>query len=129
MAYIVHKIVDDGNEWLPDIVDTPIWDDFDEIGAPKSMRVVAALYRAVAERDNYYQENAPTAFGDPEYKLAYGIAHGIMLAEEIEEIEADGKRIFRKGKRIILVVDKLIRPKLYYEALRDNAETLRAFGF
>ena len=129
MAYTVHKIVDDDNEWLPDIVDTPIWQDYDDFDATKSVRLVAALYRAVAERDNYYQENTPTAFGDPEYRYAYGVVHGIMLAEEIEETEYDGKLIFRKGKRTILVVDKLNRPRGFYEAKMDNAKTLLALGF
>lgn len=129
MAYRVKKIVDCDIEFLPDLVETPIWGDFDEIDAPRSVRLVAALYRAVADRENYYQENTPTAFGDPDYKLAYGIAQGIMIAGEIEQRERNGKMFFYKGKRLILVVDKPIRTKYYYEALADIRKTREAFGF
>lgn len=129
MAYRVHKRVDGEIEYLPDIVETPIWIDFDELDAPRSVRLVAALYRAVAERENYYQENTPTAFGDPEYKLAYGIAQGIKIAGEIEECARQGKLFFYKGKKLILVVDKPMRTKYYYEALADIRKTREALGF
>ena len=129
MAYRVKKITDGDIEFLPDITETPIWRDFDEIDTPRSVRLVAALYRAVAERENYYQENTPTAFGDPEFKLAYGIAQGIEIAGEIEERARDGKLFFYKGKKLILVVDKPMRTKYYYEALADVRKTREAFGF
>lgn len=128
MAYKVRKIVDCDIEFLPDIVETSIWKDFDEIGAPRSVRLVAALYKAVADRENYYQENTPTAFGDPEYKLAFGIAQGIMIAGEIEERVRTGKMFFYKGKRLILVVEKPMRTKYYYEALSDIRKTREALG-
>lgn len=129
MAYIVNKFIDNNIEFLPDLIETPIWKDFDELDAPRSVRLIAALYRAVAARENYYQENTPTAFGDPEYKMAYGIAQGIMIAGEIEERARDEKLFFYKGKKLVLVVDKPKRTRYYYEALSDIAQTKRAFGF
>ena len=128
MAYIVHKIVYGETEFLPDIVDTPIWDDYDEIDAPKSVRIIAALYKAIADRENYYQENSPTAFGNPDYSRICGIVIGILQATEIEEQRKDDKLIFYKGKRKVLVVDKLKLPRHYYEARRDIAKTRRALG-
>ena len=129
MKYEVHKYVDGEIEYLPDLLDTPIWDDYDDLDAPRSVRLVAALYRAVAERENYFQVNTPTAFGDPEYKLAFGIVNGIKIAAEIEEQERDGKLFFYKGKRLILVVDKPMRTVYYYEALADIRKTREALGF
>lgn len=129
MAYRVKKVADGDIEFLPDLVETPIWRDYDEIGAPRSVRLVAALYKSIAERENYYQENTPTAFGDPEYKLAFGIAQGIMIAGEIEERVRNGKMFFYKGKKLILVVDKPIRTKYYYEALADIKKTREMLGF
>lgn len=126
MKYEVHKRVIEGIEYLPDLTETPIWRDYDVYNPPRSVRLVAALYRAVAERENYYQTNSPTAFGDPEYKMAYGIAHGIMIAGEIEDVERDGKLFFYKGKKVILVVDKIKRRKGYYEEKREIQETLAA---
>ena len=126
MRYEVHKCSDDEIEYLPDITETPIWRDYDVYNAPRSVRLVAALYKAVAERENYFQTNSPTAFGDPEYKMAYGIAHGIMIAAEIEECARDGKLFFYKGKKVILVVEKIKRRKSYYEEKREIQETLAA---
>lgn len=126
MKYEVRKCVDGEIEYLPDLIETSIFRDFDVYKAPRSVRLVAALYKAVADRENYFQTNTPTAFGDPEYKLAYGIAHGIMVAAEIEEHQRDGKMFFYKGKRVILVVDKVQKPRHYYEARKDIAETLAA---
>ena len=129
MAYIVHKIVDDGNEWLPDITETPIWVDFENADAPKPVRLAAVLYMAVEKRENYFQNNTPTAFGNPEYNYACGVVHGILQAAEIEEREDGGKLVFYKGNRTILVVDKPKLPESFHNARRENAKTLRAFGF
>ncbi len=127
MAYIVRKFVDGEVEYLPDVAETEFFCEA-EIERSRSLRLLCALYKAVEERENYYQVNTPTAFGDPEYKLAYGIAHGIMIGAEIEERERDGKLFYYKGKKLILVVEK---PKLHishFEAIEENKRLLQAIG-
>ena len=129
MKYYVQKIVDGEMELLPDIVETTIFKDWDDVYAPKPVRVIASLYQAVADRENYYQFHTPTAFGNPDYAMIQGIVIGIERAEEIEESVKDGKICFRKSGKTILEVDKIKLHRSYYEAKRDNAETLRALGF
>lgn len=128
MAYEIQKVIDGEIEYLPDIVETQIWPDFEYLDQTRKTRLIAALYRAVAERENYYQFNTPTAFGDPEYRHACGVVTGILQAAEIEEKEKNGKLVFMKGKKTILIVDKIKLHKSYYEAQRENREMLEAFG-
>lgn len=127
MAYIVHKFVDGEIEYLPDVAETEFFSEA-ELYRSRSLRLLCALYKAVEERENYYQINTPTAFGDPEFKLAYGIAHGIKIGAEIEEQERDGKLFFYKGKKLILVVEKPKLHRSHYEALKENARLLQAIG-
>lgn len=119
------------------MVDTPIWINYEsaqwgEVSRSKlrAAELLVSLYRAVTDRDNYYQNgNTPTAFGDPNYSYKCGILHGILIGAGIQESEENGKRIFRRGNRTILVVDILTRPHGYYDALKDNRVTRRALGF
>lgn len=129
MKYYVPKFVDGELELLPDITDTEIFEDWDDIYAPKSVRIVGTLYQAVTDRENYYQFNTPTAFGNPDFAMIQGIVVGIERAEEIEETVKDGKIYFRKHGKTILVVDKIRLHRGYYEAKKDNYETLKALGF
>lgn len=128
MGYIVQKDTSDTVERLPHITETSIWQDFDCAAPRKSAARAALLYMAVADRENYFQDYTPTPFGNPRHEYLTGLVHGIKLAAGIEEEDKDGRLIFRKGKRKVLVVDKVRRPASYYEAAKDNAETLRAFG-
>lgn len=128
MGYIVKKDTTGTVERLPYITETPIWQDFDCATPSKPAVLAALLYSAVADRENYFQDYTPTPFGNPRHEYLAGLVHGIKLAAGIEEETADGRLIFRKGKRKVLVVDKVRRPASYYEAAKDNAETLRAFG-
>ena len=128
MKYYVPKIIDGEIELLPDITSTCIFKDWDDIYASKSVRVVAALYQAVADRENYYQFHTPTAFGNPDYTMMQGIVIGIERAEEINEVPKDGKIYFQKGKRTILVVDKIKLHRSHYEAQKEIREIRQAFG-
>lgn len=129
MAYKIQKVNDGGLEYLPDIVDTPIWADYDSFNPPLRIRQIAALYSAVAARDNYFQFNTPTAFGNPDFSFAQGVVFGILKSAEIDEKTKNGKHIFLKGNKTILVVDVVQRPESYYAMQRENRETLAAFGF
>lgn len=130
----INKIVFDGVEMLPDIIDTPLWEFFDidrGANAKKSDRQLAGLYKALAARENYFQINVPTAFGNPDYSFLCGIVNGFLQAMDADE-EITGEHIIIRRNQIqrkILVIDKLNRPRSYYESVKDNKETRRALGF
>ena len=129
--YIVEKIISEGLELLPNIVDTSIWKDLDEFNndrCSKTVRLVSMLYRAIEQRENYYQLNTPTAFGDPQYTLRCGVVIGILQGSELEEVVENEKIVIKRNNRKILIVDKVKRPQAYYDTVRENRETLRALG-
>ena len=94
---------------------------------------IAGLYAAVAARENYFQQESPTAFGNPKYDYLSGVVQGYLMAMElIEEENREEKKIyFRKNNRskaVVLVVDKLQRPDFYYEAQKQIQEMLDKVG-
>lgn len=124
MSFYIPKVTIDGIDYLPDIGETELCQ-YLEMGRPtKSIELVIKLYMAVADRENYYQNNDPTAFGNPEYSVRSGIVTGIGIAANISEKTRDGRIVFRKGNRIILEVDKVSKPESYYEANREIREIL-----
>lgn len=81
--YKIEKIILDGLELLPDITYTHIWNDYDFTDAnkcSKRVRLAAILYDAISKRENYYQINSPTMFGNPEYRYLCGLVNGILQA-------------------------------------------------
>ena len=128
MIYRVHKIQEpDSVELLPYITDTDIWQDIDIPKPSKEARLIGCLYDAVQGRENYYQENTPCAFGDPKFEYLVGKVQGILQAGEIVE-ERKGDYIeFRRGGRVILRVDKVEKPKSYYETTKENKELMSIF--
>lgn len=128
MAYIVHKDQSDTVERLPHITETSIWADYDCPAPSKSAARAVMLYMAVADRENYFQDHTPTPFGNPTHERYCGIVDGIKMAAGIVEEDTGDRLIFRKGKRNVLVVDKVSRPESYHADLKENAELLRAFG-
>lgn len=124
MKFYIPKETIDGIDRLPDIVETEIWQYYDTLNPKKNDVLVAQLYMAVMKRENYYQDYTPTAFGDPIYTLNCGTVIGIEIAANISEEAIDGRIVFRKGNRIILEVDKVNRPKGYYEANREIREVM-----
>lgn len=124
MSFYIRKVTIDGIDHLPDIGETELCQ-YLEMGKPsKSMELVIKLYMAVADRENYYQNNDPTAFGNPDYSVKSGIVTGIGIAANISEETRDGRIVFRKGNRIILEVDKVSKPESYYEANREIQEVM-----
>lgn len=124
MKFYIPKETIDEIDHLTDIGETELCQ-YLEMGKPtKSIELVIKLYMAVADRENYYQNNDPTAFGNPEYSVKSGIVTGIGIAANISEEARDGRIVFRNGNRIILEVDKVNRPENYYEANREIQEIL-----
>lgn len=131
MATIINKIVFEDIELLPDIVDTPLWNNINPeriYKLKKSDRQIAYLYSAIRKRENYYQEHTPTAFGDPQHSLYCGIVTGILQVMEATEDIEDDKIVIRRNRNVLLIVDKLKRPSSYYEVQRENRELLKNLG-
>lgn len=126
--YKVHKIINESVEYLPFWEDTELRNDYNEFCPNKRMKLITDLYSAVMNRENYYQYNTPTMYGNPDFDFKCGVVHGILLAGNIEEEQTETEFIYRKGKRKILVVDKLNRPRAYHESRAENARTRRALG-
>lgn len=108
--WIIKKEMCGDIEILPDLVDTPLWKAInpDYCSNPtKRDRQIAGLYRAIADRENYFQENTPTAFGNPEYNFKDGLANGYLRALELEETIEGGQIVIHKNGRKILVIDKI----------------------
>ena len=124
MRFYVPKETIDGIDRLPDITETEIWQYYDTLNPKKNNALVAQLYMAVMKRENYYQDYNPTAFGDPNYTLNFGTVIGIEIAANISEETRNGRIVFRKGNRVILEVDKVNRPKSYYEANKEIQEVM-----
>jgi len=126
MVYEVKKIVDsDGNELLPDIADTPIWDDCDELDRSESVRLIVTLYTAISQRENYYQYNTPTAYGNPQYSYYCGLVSGILQASGMEETKIDNEIVISKKNRKKLVIDKIKRSRNYFNSKKDINDTMR----
>ena len=123
MTYIINKIIDDdGIEYLPDITETPIWEDYDDISkVSTNIRFAAILYQAIQKRENYYQFNTPTPFGNPQYSGYCGRVAGILEAIEwTEHIENDKIVIYTSHSRLKkLIIDKVNKPKSYHETKRE----------
>lgn len=133
MAIEVKKIVDGDLELLPDIIDTPLWMMLDpdySYCTSKSNRQLARLYKAICERENYFQLNSPTAFGNPDYSLLCGVVLGVLQTIEAEESIENGRIVIRacRDNRIILAVDGLQKPTSYYAALKEVREARAAIG-
>lgn len=132
MVWKIEKTGLDGVELLPDIVDTPLWALYDPDRNPHlrpSERQLAGLYNALQKRENYFQENSPTAYGNPEYSLYCGVVSGFLQAMDAWESEEKGQIVIRRKQKKLLVVDKVMRPSWYYESRREIRETMEALGF
>lgn len=130
MRFKIAKVNIDGVELLPDIVDTPLWPLIDPDRAAPTERTVqiCGLYSAIKQRENWYQENTPTAYGDPMYSFYNGKVMGFLEAMGAEEEQQDGCIIIRRKNRVVLEVEKPSRTAAYYEAKRDIQETMSALG-
>lgn len=72
-----YKIKSEDN-LLPHIAETDIFSDYEK-NPSDYMRCLYWLYVALSKRDNYYEINSPTAFGDPEYTRYVGMVTGILM--------------------------------------------------
>lgn len=129
MMWEIKKNSFDGVDLLPDIVDTPLWPliDPDRNPYPKpTERQIAGLYNALQKRENYFQEHSPTAYGNPEYSLYCGVVSGFLQAMDAHEHDVGKQIIIRKGRKKLLVIDKVQRPTWYYEAQKEIREAMAA---
>lgn len=121
------KIYD--TEYLPLEQDTELYTKPDYIGMSASEYRNILIYRAIVERENYYQDHTPPAFGDPHYSQKDGYMLGLIHGYGLE-FDEDPKEIRIKTKNGSVVM-RVIRPKTteaYKEAVRNNNITLKSFG-
>ena len=126
--YYIKVISSDGFEYLPHIADTALWEAYDANNGRVLGWQAAILYQAVMERENHYQYHTPPAFGDPEYSRKSGIVTGILMATGISEELNGSQYVFKKGRRIILIVDRPKRPDSYYQHLKENNDLKEELG-
>lgn len=126
--YIIHKNIDDDLETLPDITETPIWKEYDDMQCSKNVKLLANLYMAIQKRENYYQLNTPTAYGDPQYMYHCGMVIGILQASDMEEIAENNCIIIKKNNRRVLIIEKVKRAKAYYECKKEISELMKSLG-
>lgn len=129
--WIIKKIMCGDIEILPDLVDTPLWKAICPeycSNSTKRDRQIAGLYRAIADRENYFQENTPTAFGNPEYNLYMGTVRGYIQALELEETVENEQIVIRKNGRKMLVIDKIKRSDAYYQDMAEIRKLRKDFG-
>lgn len=130
MLYIIHKINFDDRELLPDIVDTPLWEKYDSLDCTPMHRRISVLYQLICQRDNYFQTNTPTPFGNPEYSLYQGQVVGFLQAMDWGEKTVNDQIVIYKDNKKetpILIVDKLKRPDSYFRSMIDNRELTSIF--
>lgn len=125
--YRISKIIAYEVELLPDIVETDIWKDFNDGCCSKRTEFIVFLYSAISQRENYFQLNSPTAFGNPDYNYYCGVVAGILQASGYEEVRDDNQIVIKKGSRKVLIIDKVKRPQSYYNNCKENKEMLEGF--
>jgi len=133
--WVIEKMVEDGVEFLPDIADTSLVSAY-EIAAHGKTRKdqniiqLGNFYMALSERDNYYQFNSPTAYGNPDYSYLCGVVAGFLKCGNLQLSEDGlGHYIVKRGRRTVLIVDKIKRPSHYIEQVEELRELRRsAFG-
>lgn len=109
---------------LPDVTETDIFTDYEK-NPSDYMRCLYWLYIALSKRENYYERNSPTAFGDPEYTRYVGMVTGILMVTGWEEIVTKDQIIIKNKRRKILVVDRIKRSDSYYKEKAEINELLR----
>ena len=82
-------------------------------------------YSAILKRENYFQFNSPTAFGNPQFNYYSGIVAGILQASGYEEFVVDNQIIIKKGNRKVLIIDKVKRSQHYYDSCKEINEVLQ----
>ena len=119
----------DGVEFLPLETETPLYTKPDYIGMSKTELRNIFVYRAIQERENYFQTHTPPAFGDPHYSRLDGYVQGLIAGYGLN---------FQENKNWITITDeknrivmKIRRPEEtdgYRETVWDNTKTLRELG-
>jgi hypothetical protein len=85
----------------------------------RSQKRVYDVYKAIRDVEMYFQENTPTAFGNPEYFRRDGFLSGVLTGYGLIYKEKNGYICIYCGKNCILKVEKLTLPESYHEEIRD----------
>lgn len=121
--YYVKKRIEDGIEFLPCQCEE-LTHDFESNVDNTRLKILFLLYDYICKRENYFQFNTPTAYGNPEFDRISGIVTGILIGSNfIEEIE-NGKIVIKSGNRKIIVIEKPEKTRYYHESLREIREAM-----
>lgn len=122
-------IVDDcGNEYLPDFTETELWAGKDICNLTKREGQLVMLYNSIVKAENYWYNNTPTAFGNPDYSMYVGTVNGMIAGLGWDYQDKDGWIVIKTGKRTIMKIQKPKKTKAYLDAVRDNCEILKTYG-
>lgn len=127
---VIIKCVTDesGNQYLPHFVDTPLFAEEDLCSLTKRQEQLLVLYKAIADRENYWYTNKPTAFGNPEFSMASGIVTGMVAGLGWDYQEVDGWIIIKVKSRVVLKIQKPQKSHGYWAAVKENSEVLAELG-
>lgn len=120
----IKKIVVDDVEYLPHITDTPLMSKWENGALVDKQR--AALYNALVDRENYFQDHSVVAFGNLDFARYEGVVQGICIALELDENNTDDTIVFRKNGRKFLEIDRVKRPECYFEDKRELRELMNS---
>ena len=123
---IVNKTKCDGYEFLPypeEVIQG------DPCSWSKIQKRNYDIYKAIRDSEMYFQENTPTAYGNPKYSFYEGTLYGLIIGYDLELNEVDGYICISKGKKTIMKVEKLKLPDSFHEAIREYNNLLNeVFG-
>ncbi len=82
------------------------------------------IYKAIADRENYYQYNDPTAFGNPQFARLDGILYGMAIGYGVDIVEFTNEiRVYTQGHKLIIRVQRPKRTPWYKEKKKEAIET------
>lgn len=119
MKYLKKTINEYNNEYLDS---TKL---IDEINDPDFKYYTIA--KPICDVLNYYQENTPDAFGNAPYQRLDGFMQGYLAGANLTLERGDAVWTVKRGNKRIFIIEVPTKPKHYYEAVKDNAETKSAF--
>lgn len=123
---------DNDIEYLPYFADTQFWKEMDEFNLSRRDEDIIMVYNAICDVENYWINNKPTAFGNPDYSRKHGKMVGLIggLHWDYSEETIDGIEfiVIRSGKRKIMTIQRPKKPEHYWDAKRENQKTLEALG-
>lgn len=82
------------------------------------------VYEAIVKRENYYQYNDPTAFGNPDYAYLNGVLWGLIVGYGLNIYETKQEIcVYTQGHKLIMRVQRPQKTPWYKEKKKEAIET------